>query len=291
MKAKTMLALAIGASAIILGRGAYAQVGGTLSHISLSAVGQNLDYEETASGSTLDSDKGMMWGAQAQWRQDINEFLVIGNVSYTATNSATYDGSLQDSSGNTTPYSFDSEKEKMFLLQADVGYKVVDSGRMTLAPLLGLGYRDWVRGQDDIANGDYKEDYHWFFVDGGVDFDLKAGNWLFGFLGKLAYPLSPKMETDVAGDSLTTLSFDIGAVLSYIATATVKYRFPSSDPSKRFYIALTPFYEHWGIGASPTIYYVSQNYYPGHYVGMYEPDSSTSIYGLTLGFGLDASLF
>jgi hypothetical protein len=289
MKVKSMLAL--GVSAIILGRGVYAQADGTPSHFTLSAAGQSLNYKETASGSTLDSDKGMMWGASAQWRQDLDQFFLMGSASFTTTGSATYDGALQYSDGTTVPYSFDTENETMVLLQADFGYKLFHTGRATISPCMGLGYRDWVRGQDDISSGDYKEDYHWPFVDGGVDFDLKTGDWQFGFLGKIAYPISPVMETDVAGDSTTTLSFNLGAVLSYIATATVKYRFSSSDPSKRFYIALTPFFEHWGIGASQTVYYVSQYYYPGHYVGMYEPDSSTNIYGLTIGFGMDTNLF
>jgi hypothetical protein len=280
MKAKSTLALALGASAIILGRGAYAQADGTLSRFNLNAVGQYLNYEETTSGSTLDSDKGMMWGASLHWRQDLKEYLLIVDASYTATGSATYDGALQYSDGSTVPYSFNSEKESILLLQADFGYKFFRSGGMTVSPLLGLGYRDWIRGQDDIANYNYKEDYHWFFVDGGVDLDLQAGNWQFGFLGKLAYPLSPQMETDVAG-TYPAMTFSLGSVLSYAAAATLRYRFPSSDPSKRFFLTMSPFFEHWGLGKSG-VNFVS---------GMYEPDSSANIFGLTLGFGLDASLF
>jgi len=280
MKTKTTLALAICASMIILGRGAYAQDDSALSHFNLNAVGQYLDYRETSSGSTLDSDKGMMWGASAHWRQDLKEYLLIVDASYTATGSATYDGALQYSDGTTIPYSFNSEKEAIFLLRADFGYKLFRSGGITVSPLLGLGYRDWVRGQDDIANGNYQEDYHWFFVDGGVDLDLQAGNWQFGFLGKLAYPLSPEMVTDVAG-AYPTMTFSLGSVLSYAAIATVRYRFPSSDPSKRFFLAMSPFFEHWGLGKSG-VNFVS---------GMYEPDSSTNVLGLTMGFGMEASLF
>lgn len=279
MKASSMLVFTICASMALAARGVSAQESGKLSHITLSAVGQNLDYEETASGSTLDSDKGAMWGATAEWRQDMDPYLLIVKTSYAATESAVYDGSLQYSDGTTVPYSAGGQKESIWLLQADLGYKYLRSGGMTLSPLVGLGYRDWLRGQNDIANGNYKEDYHWFFVDGGVDFDFQTGNWLFGFQGKAAYPLAAEMVTDVAG-TYPTMSFSLGSVLSYFVTGTIRYRFPSSDPAKRFYVAMSPFFEHWGLGASAVNQY-----------GIYEPDSSTNIFGLTLGFGMDAGIF
>jgi hypothetical protein len=74
---------------------------------------------------------------------------------------------------------------------------------------------------DDLANYDYQEIYLPFaFLNAGVDFGLTTGNWQFGLLEELAYPISSEMETDVA-DTYPSVAFSLDCVLSCVIAATV----------------------------------------------------------------------
>jgi hypothetical protein len=66
----------------------------------------------------------------------------------------------------------------------------------------------------------------------------------------------------------------LGAVPFYIVSATVQCDFPSSNPYRSFFLSISPFFEHWGVGKSDIV------------DSFYEPDSTTNIYGATIGFGM-----
>lgn len=279
MKSTRLVAALLCVSAVLLPGGAFAQSGANASGLSISAIAQSLDYAETASGSTLDKDIGTLWGVSARWRQDFRNSFLICDLSYASTKSATYDGALQYSDGSTIPYSFDGQHESILLLQADFGYCVFRSGAFSINTCAGFGYREWLRGEDDSSHYDYKEDYHWFFTDGGLDLDLRTGNWYIGLMGKIAIPLSPVMETSMNGALPLNTSFSLGSVPAFIVKGSIQFYFPSAGKPGRLFLALCPFYEHWGIGKSNPIYITSTQY-------IYEPDSKTDIYGLTLGLGM-----
>jgi len=242
----------------------------------------SLDYRESEGGAILDKDTGSLWGFHVDWRRDFRRVFVASSLSFSATSSATYDGFLQDGSGNAIPYSFDTEPESFFLLRANLGYKAAEAGSITISPVVGFGYRDWVRGKDDYSTYDYREDYYWFFADGGLRLDAKRDRWRFGLQGEIAYPIAPRMETDMNGE-FPAMTFSLGAVPAFLAEGSIRYDFAESY-GQRFFLAIQPFYQRWGIGKSNTI--VATDAYDGNQYAIDEPKSATSIYGLTLGLGI-----
>jgi len=166
------------------------QMGGT---IFVGYDGAHLSYKEFMNGSVLDKDTGWQNGGYAELRYDEKYAFIRMNFDVVGSGNATYEGALQDG----TPLTM-STKELIYKTELDAGYKALNFGRATLTPYLGIGYRSWNRGKDDLP--DYEEKYTWWYGVLGANLACRAADRLLIGLDAVAlWPIDPKMKTDVAG--------------------------------------------------------------------------------------------
>lgn len=263
------------------GMAAYAEVLPADSDFTLGIIGDYLYYEETQSGSFFDSDSGALLGIDFNYRQDLGPLLVLVDANFTYSNAAFYNGSLQHFNGTVTPYTTQTP-EMIWLIHGDLGWKVPATGPFYIAPCAGAGYRDWARGMDNPENYDQLETYSWFFVDAGMAIHATVHPWEVNLLAQIAYPLSPTMSTNLRG-IIPYTTFYLGTVPAYLISAKIQHAITRNAQKKIIYISLSPWYQHWGIGKSNTDYFTIN----GTEYSVYEPDSSTDIFGISLGVGID----
>ncbi len=239
-----------------------------------------LSYKEFINGDMIDEDTGWNNGVYIEARHDDETTFFRFLLDYVATDSATYNGSLQ----NGTPVSMSTD-EKFLTLEGNVGFKTLNFSTATLAPYIGLGYRDWQRGKDMLP--DYKEDYSWWYIVAGGNLAYRFDRLVIAADVALTYPLGPKMTTNVAGlyDEAT---FDLKPYLGFRIEVPVNYEV-SQDKNMKIFVFGTPFYQTWKLGASDPVAItrggipVTQGGIP---VILFEPDSTTVMYGFRLGMGL-----
>jgi hypothetical protein len=238
--------------------------------------GSYLYYVERTSprSQKIDKDYGIMHGGFAQMRYDVEDafFRLRGDAS--TTSRATYDGSLM----NGTPYRA-STNETIYKVELDAAYKLYNEDGITFSPYVGIGYRDWRRGENKLPS--YLEDYSWWYGALGMNLNYRFGQWTAGLDAAVFLPFSMKMETDVAGlyDKTT---FHIKPLPGVRVELPVGYEFHRTDAGL-FSIFLMPYYEKWEIGKSP-VEAMTRNGVP---TGdrFYEPKSTTDIVGVRLGLG------
>ena len=243
--------------------------------VAIGYDGVYLNYKEYVSGRVVDQDTGWQNGGFAEVRYDDHYVFVRANFDGVGSNNAKYTGQLQ----NGTPISL-TTRERIYIGELDAGVKALNISTSTLSPYLGIGDREWDRGQDVLP--DYKEKYTWWFGAAGVNYAYKINKWTIGIDGALLWPFDLKMETDTAGltDNAT---FKIQSRLGYRVELPINYEVYSSKAMKMFVFG-TPHYEGWNIGQSPTITLTSG----GVPVAMaFEPKSITNIYSIRVGVGFN----
>lgn len=252
-----------------------AGTGQTGTTLSLAYDGSYLYYKEVVDGQRFNRDYGWMSGAFLELRGDNQYMFVRMTANYTRSTTATYDGALTDG----TPYKA-STIEQTYLGELNMGYKALNFGRMTVSPYAGIGYRDWLRGEDDLPS--YEEDYSWWYVSAGLNLVYKYQRWALGLDGAVLFPFAMEMTTNVAG-LYDNARFKLKSRPGYRAEATLSY-----DAYKKEGLTVsvfgTPYYQRWNIGAS-SIVYLTQGGTPVR--AAYEPKSNTDVYGVRLGMGVN----
>lgn len=279
---KTLARIILGAFLLLSAQGALAgqaAPGAGLQGLSLLLAydGSYLYYVERSSPNsrTIDKDYGWMNGGFAEARYDFQSAFVRLRGDMVGSNSATYDGALQ----NGTPYKT-STKESIYKAEFDAGYKIYDQDRLTLAPYVGLGYRDWKRGENALPM--YKEDYSWWYGALGLNLNYRVDKWLLGFDFAVFCPFSMKMETDVAG-LYDKAKFNIQPLPGVRVELPVGYELYSGEGAK-LSVFFIPYYEKWEIGKSQTVAMTSGGVPTGD--SFYEPKSTTDITGFRIGLGV-----
>jgi hypothetical protein len=234
-----------------------------------------LSYKEFMNGAELDRDTGWNYGVYVEARSDDPYMFARLLFDYVRTNSATYEGSLQ----NGTPVTLSTE-EKFITLEINAGYKALNFGTATLSPYAGLGYRDWKRGVDSLP--DYQEDYSWWYVAAGINLAYRFDRLVIAPDVALVYPFSSRMTTNVAG-TVDEASFDIKARLGFRVEVPVSYEI-SQDKDMMIFVFGTPFYQRWEFGASDPVT-LTQAGTP--VATAIEPESTTDMYGFRVGVGLN----
>ena len=179
-----------------------------------------LSYMETGTeGEAIDGDTGWLGGLFLEDRYDSEEVFLCLSLSVTGTNSATYLGSYQDgtATSNTT-------SEYIILTEADAGYKVYNSGSVSIAPYAGIGYRFWSRGENNAATGDYVEYYYWNYCNAGIEFTVRKNDVLLSAGGGIYLPWHMRMETDVNG-YYDNAVFKLGRKPGFHIEGTADYTF------------------------------------------------------------------
>lgn len=234
-----------------------------------------LSYEEFMNGGSLDKDTGWNNGAYVEVRKDDEETFARLLFDYVTTKSATYTGSLQDG----TPLTMSTE-EKIFVVEVNAGYKALNFSTATLSPYVGVGYRDWKRGTDNLPN--YQEDYSWWYVAAGGNLAYRFSRLVIAADVALVYPFGAKMTTNVAG-VVDEASFDIKPRFGYRAELPVNYEISKAE-DMRIFVFGTPFYQKWKFGASDPVTLTQGGIPVGTAI---EPESTTVMYGFRVGLGLN----
>jgi hypothetical protein len=266
------------------GAGAEQPVGAGVSGFSLS-VGYNgaeLNYREIdpISGGILDKDTGWLTGATIEARYDgtISDvpFFVRANFDYSTSKSATYTGSYQ----NGTPLTMVTP-ETIYKGEFNLGYKLPSVWHCTLAMYVGIGYRDWERGQDVLP--DYTEHYTWGYGSVGANFNYRVVDQLLvGFDAALLVPFDAHVKTDI--DHLVdTATFPLQTRLGYRFQVPVSFDIIKIKGFKLFTF-VTPYYERWNVGQSPWVLLTIGGVPVGYAM---EPSSHTDFYGVKAGFGIN----
>lgn len=232
-------------------------------------------YKEFMNGGVLDKDTGWNNGVYLEARDDDESTFTRALFDYVMTNSATYNGGLQ----NGTPLTM-STKEKFITFEVNAGYKALNFDTATLSPYAGLGYRDWKRGSDNFP--DYQEDYSWWYVAAGFNLAYRFNKLVVAPDLALVYPFGAIMTTNIAG-TVGEATFDIKPHLGYRIEVPVNYEI-SRDMNTKIFVFWTPFYQRWKFGASDPVT-LTQGGIPVAIA--IEPDSTTVMYGLRVGLGLN----
>jgi hypothetical protein len=243
-----------------------------------------LSYQETQYGRVLDKDYGSLNGIYLSLRHDTQDNFVRASMTYRATDSATYSGSvINTSTMAVTPYS-SATSERFFNCEAAYGFITSMSDDAAVSPYFGLGYWDWLRGMNSLP--DYQEDYHWWYGTVGISFSRRFAPWQFGFDGAILFPFDGRMTTNTGGMT-DTFNFNIKPQPGVRIEILIQYEV-SQDRTGRKFIFCTPYYQRWDIGASDWIPYTVngvQQTVGGSPIVVHEPDSTTDIYGFRLGVG------
>lgn len=223
--------------------------------VTLDAGESYLDYAETASGSTLDTEKGWLptvglgFGMLASQNAPISNlfFRLDGRASIGST---TYDGALCDAFGDCTPYD-SSTDDKIYTGTGEIGRAVELGPSLLLTPYAEIGYRYWSRNLKGI--GGYGEAYeNWEGLGGLLLQYSPAQRWVLSLNGAGGTTFAASMKT--FGET-----FSLGNAAIWRAQTKAGYRL-----TDHIELSLSAEYESFGYGASPV-----------DARGYYEPDSTT----------------
>ena len=242
--------------------------------------GSWLYYKENGtSGNVLDRDYGWLNGLDVEARFETGILWTRLSADYSWSHGATYDGALQDG----TPLKM-STAERIDLYEGDIGIKVVNVETSTLTPYVGIGRRVWWRGVDVLP--DYIEKYSWYYAAIGLNYVWRIERLTAGADVAVALPFNMRMTTNIA-DSYDEATFRLkenpGVEVQLPLTYDVYERYPDAG---KVFLFLTPYYQHWQIGASDPVQ-MTQNGVPVTGAVLYEPDSTTSLYGARVGLGVN----
>jgi hypothetical protein len=257
---------------------------------SLGYNGAYLHYEEKNPdndprfGSIVDKDTGWLNGLTTELRYDNPApFPIFARFyfDWLTSGSAKYTGALQNGTPITMP-----TPESIYKGEIDLGYKIWNPAHFSLAPILGVGYRSWVRGQDVLP--DYQEIYNWWYGAAGLEARFNAGRLLAGIDACALFPFAPTMKTNIAG--LTDQAqFKLKSRVGWGAQVPVSYDISptqndhSGPREYRWFLFMTPYYERWNVGKSGTVI-ITSGQVP--VLSALEPTSHTDLYGVKAGIGV-----
>ncbi len=244
--------------------------------------GSYMDYREEGSlGDCLDKDTAYLNGLAVEARWETTSIWTRFTAQYSRSGWANYNGTTQDG----TPLDLYTG-ERTYQYEGDLGYKALNFSTSTLTPYIGLGYRIWYRGVDNLP--DYEEKYTWNYCSAGVDYVLRLQRWTAGANAAVRVPFNMRLRTDLAG-KYKEATFYLKTRVGFSVEAPVTYEFYGyQDDLHRarpsFFLYLTPYYQHWAIGASDPVVLTDGGAAGRAY---YEPDSITAIYGARAGIGVN----
>jgi hypothetical protein len=231
-------------------------------------------YREEEIVPSFKSDEfGSLIGGQADYDYIKGDSLYFGASLRYAGGKTTYDGGLQDGAGNLTPATGTTDN-RFLNINARLGYtfKVGAEDKLLLTPFVGVGYNKWQRDVSNVVSpifgpqpGIFFSDYSWTTVDVGLKSEYKLSpNFDIGLNLKVLFPGNGRVST-VPGALGNKAQYEIELPLTYHLTES------SVDA---FDIRLAPYYRSQDIGrSSGALEFVSL-----------EPNSTTAVYGATLGF-------
>lgn len=262
---------------------------------SLGYNGAYLHYEEKNPGipqlgSIVDKDTGWLNGLTTELRYDNPAPLPIFARFYfdwlTAENTK-YIGALQFQNGTVVPYN-GTTSESIYKGEIDLGYKIWNPSHFSLAPILGIGYRSWVRGND--VPPDSQEIYDWWYGAAGLEARFGYGRLLAGIDAVALFPFSPTMKTNqFFGITVDEEQFHLKSRVGYSVQVPISYDISArNDDSQRpreyrWFVFMTPYYERWNVGKSGTIIVTDYQVPVGSAL---EPTSHTDLYGVKAGLGV-----
>ena len=259
---------------------------------SLGYDGAYMHYSENQPSGTgvFDKENGWLNGLSAELRYDrAFSYPLFARVKfdYINSNHVKYIGGLQGG-GTFTPYNA-TTPDTVYKTEFNFGYKIWNPAHFSLAPYIGVGYRDWVRGQDVLP--DYEETYSWWYGAIGLEAKYRATKRLLaGVDAALFLPFDQKMKTSVA-HTIDTATFHIKSRPGWRVDVPLSYDVYTTRAGHFIaFVFLTPYYEHWNIGQSQTVT-LTINGSPtinGQPVGTaLEPTSHTDLYGAKAGIGVN----
>jgi hypothetical protein len=246
-----------------------------------------LSYTETSSSvRAIDSDTGWLNGGYFEGRYDSSLIFSSLSLSLAGTDSATYLGSTQTLKADgtvseATPASI-KVPEALYLPEADIGIKLYNNGTVSLAPYGGLGYRYWVRGENNSSTGDYEEDYSWYFIKAGLECSVQSGNFLFRVKGALSFPYNMELQTRYGSFDLMTLK--LGSIMGYGIEGFADYTLYKSDTFS-VSIFISPYFQRWNEGKSDSVN-LTRGGSPTGYSPIYEPSSYANVLGYRAGMSI-----
>ncbi len=255
--------------------------------ISLGYDGAYMHYSEDQpfGAGVFDKENGWMNGLSAEIRYDrAFSYPLFARVDfdYLDSNHVKYIGGLQTGNGTIVPYNA-TTPDVFYKTEFDFGYKVWNPGRFSLAPYLGVGYRDWVRGQDTLP--DYRETYTWWYGAIGMEARCRATKRLLaGVDAALFLPFGQEMSTSIS-HTIDPATFHIKSRPGWQVEVPISYDIYTTGAGRfAAFVFLTPYYERWDIGQSQTITLTVN----GQPVGAaLEPASHTDLYGAKAGIGVN----
>jgi len=224
------------------------------------------DYKEDITPPHKSSDYGWLPGIYGSMEYRGESRLYARLYGSYAAGDITYDGSTQAG----MPLNLSDERERLYLLEGNLGWIAVSDGKVSVIPYLGYGYFYWERGQGrkTATFTDYREDYYWHYIPVGIRIDYRAGDkWDMGVNAAAHIMFGGQMTARFAEVGLgNDLTFDLGNRTGYLLEVPVAYRF-----SPEWALVGTPWYKYSEIGQSDIV------------GGFYEPASRTHQYGIKIG--------
>ncbi len=246
-------------------------------YFSANWYGYHLGYKEFEGDSTLDEDTGWLKGYNIKLGYISNKYLgeilcrpFIELYFRKFEGEVTYKGSTWGG----TPLEF-KQKSKIYRYGAKLGgYKDLYRN-LSVKGYLSAGERIWYRGENRVINGaiEYKEKYWWVYFGGGGGLEFKASeNLLLGLdFEIMSAPSSLRKMHAQLGSGVT---FTLGSIWGCELTFPFRYYL-----SKTFSLDFTPYYIYWKVDASDTQTVILS----GIPVLVYEPESKSEIYGVSIG--------
>jgi|GEM_PF-1455168 len=243
--------------------------------------GAQLSYKESIQGAVADKDTGWLNGGFFELRGDNRVMFTRFTLDFTLSNSAKYTGSIQNG-GILTPTTMVT-RDEFYKTEMNIGAKVLNYRTFTLAPYAGIGYRYWIRGQNSLP--DYQEDYSWWYAAAGANLAFRHAGILLSLDAAAIVPFSLAMKTSISG-TVDDLTFRIRSEPGFRVDAPARFDLVNRREAGIF-LFVTPFYELWNVGASDAVTLTSGGVPIRPLTNAFEPRSSTAIYGLRTGLGIN----
>lgn len=209
MGAMAMLASVAANAGTNAASGATVAVGFSLLHNNYA------EYSPTGPG-YFDTEMGDLHGVTLALQRMDRRFFVSENLTYAAGDTR-YDGSLQYSSGASTPY-VGSSHSTIWNINTALGPTWTVNNRVLVAPVVGTNLYYWDRLAGGGVQGSVHEKYlHWTVAAGLAGRVALSRRLRVQMLGEVTYPLYNMIDTPYGGALL-------GRSAGYRASVSVNYR-------------------------------------------------------------------
>ena len=234
----------------------------------LSAGVSYFEYEEESLDVTIE---GPLYGIAADYAfHDPASGWMFGAAAEVDFGSTDYDGSFQ----NGTPVKEDSD-DLILDLRGLAGYDFEPGPDWALTPFVGLGWRYWYN--DVEGPGSYTREVSYWYLPVGLQVTARlAGGWRLRLTAEGDVLLAGWVDSELSdvdpGFNDTTNETDLGD--GWGARVSLQLR--------HGHFLVEPFFHYWDVDESDTdvlTYYGS----PTGFV-VFEPENTTTVYGLRVGF-------